>query len=218
MTTPPHFRLAAQFKAGEAVPSWLIDATPMEVDSVRGSITFEQPCAIVETPDRYIVVPSDVKPKIMEVKGAIGCQIGAVDKTVSINTQWNTLWPRGKSGGAPTQSALANHDAARSDEDQKIEPPVRKGVVIKNSVGSVFDLQVEGFDIGVEAEGVVGGSMKAVVREAAPPEEIAAAYRKLVAAGAPPQVAAEKSGLAVWIREHLVEVAGLIASLVGLAK
>jgi hypothetical protein len=114
---------------------------------------------------------------------------------------------------------LTNDTSAGSDAVAPQNPPqTRKGVVIKNSVGTTFDFKVEGFDVGVEAEGLVGGSMKAVVNEATPPEEIVAAYRKLVAAGAPPQQAVEKSGLAGWIKEHFVEIGSFIASVAGLAK
>lgn len=51
------FNLLGSFKAGDPVPSWLLDAEPMTGGTKRPLITFQIDCHVVEIGAGYVVLP-----------------------------------------------------------------------------------------------------------------------------------------------------------------
>jgi hypothetical protein len=86
-----HFKLIAQFEAGEDVPEWLISVDPTSSDSEKGRAIFHQPVAILESEKCFHVVPLNQTETIIRFTDWRDAEVNAATKDVALNVNWNVL-------------------------------------------------------------------------------------------------------------------------------
>lgn len=97
-------KIVGSFKAGDRVPSWLIDCDPSEDQpGVRPSITFLVDCHVVETKLQYVVVAEDLpltsgRGSYILIADGTNAVVFAVGKTVVL-PQTFTMFGRDGGGG-----------------------------------------------------------------------------------------------------------------------
>lgn len=82
-TEAPESIKRTRFNPGDKAPEWLIAMEPRIPTAVKGDITFQTACDVIDLPDCYIVFPVGFGnlPSIFKFEGS-GCNIFAASKQV----------------------------------------------------------------------------------------------------------------------------------------
>lgn len=86
-----HFKLIAQFEAGDDVPEWLISIDPSSSDSEKGRAIFHQAVAILESEKCFHVIPLNQTETIIRFIDWRKAEARAATKDVALNVKWNVL-------------------------------------------------------------------------------------------------------------------------------
>ncbi len=93
------------FRAGEAVPGWLLDQEPTRPDTQAAAFTFEVDCEVIETAARYIVAPLQPSPNgVLRLSRGGGLRISAPGRSVQLVTDFQHIAGPDEAGG-PSDAA-----------------------------------------------------------------------------------------------------------------
>lgn len=85
--------VCGSFKAGDAVPAWLIDFEPLEADAKPADLRFRIDCHIVEVLGGYFLVPETFSrfESAIHATGGNNLRMFAPSKPFAIPLQWKAL-------------------------------------------------------------------------------------------------------------------------------